>query len=392
VRTDFNVTVGDDGKVDASEDYRLEAALETLQELKKNKCRIVIGTHFGRPEAVKIGEGASGKLPWDLEPIRKRLNELLGWEVQRCDYLFGPEVKAVIESMPDGGGLMLPNLRLDPGEEAGDKSLAEDLVRDVDFYINEAFSNSHRGHASMAVMPKLLPAAAGRRTAQEIKALEKLRLNPEVPYVAIVSGAKIETKVNLLRELLKEVDQVFVAGRIANVFLQVTGQYPEADFDKKAVAVARELWETAGSRIGVPVDVVVGPSFTPRRGTSADKPDLSRVMSVTVDEIPPGVEGVWDIGPKSVDKIVAAAVAAKTVLWNGPVGRVEVPPYDQSTVRLAKELAELKAFRVVGGGDTVNVLERGGLMDKYDHVSVGGGAVVTFLEGKVMPALVPLYV
>lgn len=372
VRVDYNVTIGKDGRVDSGEDYRIEASLPTLRELREKKCKIILATHLGRPKTDKIY--------WDLEPVRLRLQELLGEETRKSDYLYGPEVERSIKDLPAGGFLILPNVRMDVREESNDLEFARELLGGADVYVNEAFSVCHRQHASVAQAPLLLPSAAGRRTVLEVEALEVLCDNPEMPYVAIVSGAKIATKVGLLKRLLEKVDEIYVGGQIANLFLYVAGKYAGDDFEDKDIELGRELWEAYSSRIRLPVDVVVGPEQAD--GTEA---------TVLVDEIPVGAGGVWDVGPATVGEIVSACETAKTVLWNGPIGRVEMPGYERSSVQLARALADIPAYVVVGGGDTVNLLEREALLDKFEHVSIGGGALVAFLEGQNLPGLEPLY-
>jgi phosphoglycerate kinase len=372
VRVDFNVSLGSDEKVDQFEDYRIEAALPTLRELQQKNCRILVLTHLGRPQP---------GWKWDLEPIRQRLGELIGMEIKYVESLAPQVLREAVQALKPGEILLLPNIRQDAREEAGEESLAKELAAQADIYVNEAFSVSHRRHASLVGLPQYLPACVGRRCEQEVRVLQELKEAPPQPYLAIISGAKISTKVELVQKLLEKVDYLFVGGQIANVFLQATGKLGGSLFPLVEVEMARQLWDKANGKIYLPKEVVTGP----------EKPQKGEMKTVLAGELLE-TDTVWDVGREAVAEIIEYAKKSQTVLWNGPLGRCEVPPYDQATRQLARNLAQLKAFTVVGGGDTVNILEQEGLVDKFSHVSVGGGALVAFLEGSKMPALEPLYV
>lgn len=373
VRVDFNVSVGDDGKLNENEDYRIEAALPTINELRQRRCKVILLTHFGRPQE----NGGSGE--YDLAPIQRRLEELLGEEIKHTKKLYGNEVDTVTTSLEPGGVVLLPNVRMDEREEMGNDKFAHELANMADVYVNECFSVSHRAHTSVAFVPHLLPACAGRRTALEIEVLQRLREHPEHPYVAITSGAKISTKIGLLRDLITKVDTLCIAGQLANVFLAAQRKYPVDRFSHDDIAAAQSLLETNTEKIMLPVDVVIGSA------------DGSSAQTIGAKEIPEHVEGSWDIGPKSVKNILKVCKSAKTILWNGPVGMFEVPAYATATFALAQGLATLPAYRVVGGGDTVNAIEQQRVKSKYDHISTGGGAMIEFMEGERMPGLEPLY-
>lgn len=373
VRADFNVSVGDDGKVDSTEDYRIEAALPTIEELIQKRCRIMLLTHRGR----------TGDTPdkMDLAPIHKRLEELLEAKVRTSNSLSGDGLETVVDSLEAGGIVLLPNVRTDDRENKPNHKFAEDLAAAADVYVGEAFSVTHRAHTSVTALPQILPAAAGRRTVLEVEQLTKLKQNVARPYMAIVSGAKIKTKIGFLHTLLAQVDTMCVGGQIANTFLAAQGKIPKSGFDPEDVAAAQHLLqEEKAKKLILLDDVTIGHAD----GTAAKQ--------VSVDEIPEQVEGIWDIGPKTAANWLIAASQAKTIMWNGPVGKFEEEAYAKSTNALAQEIAKMDAFRIVGGGDTVNALEQLNLLDNYDHVSVGGGAMVAFLEGAAMPGLEPLYV
>ncbi len=377
VRVDFNVSVDSKGKIGEFEDYRLEAALPTINELRQRRSKVILLTHFGRP-----GEDGQHHAEHDLAPIQHRLEELLGEEIKHTRHLFGSEVETVVSSLEPGGVVLLPNVRMDEREETGNEKFAHDLASVAEVYVNECFSVSHRPHTSVAFVPHLLPSCAGLRTALEVAVLRQLREHPEHPYVAIASGAKIGTKIGLLRDLITKVDTLCVAGQLANVFLSAMGKYPENRFNANDIAAAKSLLGNGhATKILLPVDVVIG---------SHD--GKNSVQTVSVDAIPETAEGIWDIGAKAVENILKVCREAKTIMWNGPVGMFEVAAYATATNTLAVELAKLSAHRVVGGGDTVNAIERQRVKDKYDHISTGGGAMLEFMEGKRMPGLEPLYI
>jgi len=370
VRADFNVTVGEDKVVDATEDYRIEAALPTIQELRQRRCKILLLVHRGNPR-----ENTADS---DLTPIRRRLEELLGEEIRMLPKLYGSGVETVVSSMAPGDVAIYPNVRLDDREELASEKFGEEIAQAADSYINEAFSVCHRPHTSVTVLPRLLPSAAGRRVVVEIEQLSSLQAQPERPYVAIVSGAKITTKIGMLRRLLTKVDTLCVGGQIANVFIAAQGHWPGARFTADEIEAARSLLQISQEKLLVPVDVVIG---------SAAGDNASHVA---IEKIPEDAQGLWDIGPKSAAKIIELCRTAKTIMWNGPVGKFETEAYAGATKSLAEEIAVMSANRVVGGGDTVNALEKYKVVGKYNHVSVGGAAMIAYMEGKRMPGLEPL--
>jgi phosphoglycerate kinase len=372
VRVDFNVAVGEDNKVDGFEDYRIVAAIPTIEELLQRRCKVILLTHLGRP-----GEEEGN---FDLAPIRRRIEELLGEEVKTLKTLSGPEVDAVVAGMEPGSLVMMPNVRTDEREVNASMSLAEDLAGTAEVYVNEAFSVSHRDHASVSLLPTLLPSCAGRRTVLEHEVLTALSSDPARPYVAIVSGAKVHTKVELMDKLLEQVDQLCVGGKIANTFLSVKNYCADTDCEDEDMEAAKKIIQKAGDKLVLPVDVVIGPKGK----------EENTVETVSVDKVPEGVGGVWDLGPKTIELYLSYCKKAKTVMWNGPVGKFEDDRYAAGTHSLAEGLSEVEARVVVGGGDTAYALETMRLIKKFDHVSVGGGAMLAILEKGQMPGLEPL--
>ncbi len=370
VRVDFNVTAGEDGFVDASEDYRIQAALPTIAELRQKRCKVLLLAHAGRP-----GEE---EYILSMNAIHARLQELLRDTVRLLPKLTGSQVESIVQGMEQGEVALFPNVRLDEREMTLNHKFAKELSAAGEAYVNEAFSASHRAHTSIVLLPQLLISAAGRRTVQEIEVLSALKDSAEHPYVAIVSGAKITTKIGILKYLLSKVDTLCLGGKISNVFLASRGKWPEMMFTTDEMALAKHIMDEYGEKILLPVDVVIG------------NDDGSYVQTQDVAYVPEHVGGVWDIGPKSVAAILQKCEHAKTIVWNGPVGCAEVAAYAKGTEALVDGLAKNKAYRVVGGGDTVNMLEKMKRLDSYDHVSVGGGAMLEFLEGKQLPGLVSL--
>lgn len=370
VRVDFNVSMNSPRHVDATEDYRLEMAIPTIQELQRRRCKVLLLTHLGDPK----------KNPEDLDvsPICYRLQDLLGEEVKQVDKLYGQAVDAVVSGMSQGEIVLLPNVRSDEREELGNERFAQFLADNADAYVNEAFSACHRPHASIAFLPNLLPSCAGRRTVTEVEELDKLRWKPAKPYIAIASGAKIETKIGMLYSMLSHVDKLCVGGQLANVFLAAQGKLP-GSFDSNEISAAQIILEKHSDKLVLPVDIVIG------------NEDGTERSVVNVDGAIDENAKVYDIGPVTTEKILELARSAATVLWNGPVGMFEVPAYAEATRRLAREIAQMTGYRVVGGGDTVNALEQEHVISKYNHVSIGGGAMIAYLEGKRMPGLSPLF-
>lgn len=370
LRVDFNVSTTHDQAIGNDEDYRMESAIDTIQELRRRRCVVLVMTHREQHGGANDG--------MDLDLVWKHLEGMLKDEVRKLPKLSGSEVEAIVSGLEPGAVALYPNVRHDEREKNINERFGEEVAAVADAYVNEAFSADHRAHTSVAVLPRLLPSCAGRHTVREVEMLTKLRQHPRRPYVAIVSGAKVVTKVGMLRELLPKVDTLCLGGQIANTFLAARGDWANT-FHANEIAAAQAILAEAGQKLLLPIDVVLGDA------------DGKNAREVAIDAIPKGTTDLWDIGPKSTHAIVKVCQTANTVMWNGPVGRFEVPAYSLATKAVATALANMPAYRVVGGGDTVNALELLRITDKYDHVSVGGGAMIAFLEGKRMPGLEPLY-
>lgn len=372
VRVDFNVSLGDDGEVDGTEDYRIKAVLPTLQELAKRGDKVIILPRRGR-EDDKPDD-------LDLEPVHRRLERLLGQTVPRLERLTGEEAIQASKAVAAGQMVMLPNVRGDSREVAVNEQFAEELAQLGETYVGEAFSEAHRAHTSLTTLPHKLPSVAGRRCVLEVETLRKVVENVARPYVVLVSGAKLHDKIGMLRRLAEVADKLCIGGKIANVFLAAAGKLSASAYAADEVAAAQSLLQLAGKKLNLPLDIVTG---------AEDGQHF--VRTVPVAEIHDGLPA-WDIGPATVKEFAKVCKSAKTIVWNGPMGRTEVAAYTAGTVALGREVAGLSAFRVVGGGDTVNALQQAGLLTSFNHVSVGGGAMIAFLEEKRMPGLEPLYV
>ncbi len=371
VRADFNVATDKNGSVSEAEDYRIRTSVPTLQELIEKEAKVIILPRRGRDDDPPEG--------LNLTPVHVRLEELLGKPVEKASALTGSDVATQTQVMSPGTVLMLPNVRGDARESAVDESFASELAELAEVYVNEAFGEAHRAHTSLTLLPGKLPAAAGRRVELEVAALSKVLEGVERPYVVLASGAKLEDKIGMLRSLAEKADVLCIGGKIANVFLAATAKLSADQFRADDVAAAKSLADSAKKKLRLPLDIVTG---------SEDGQHYVRVVPVEQLE---STMPAWDIGPQTVQEFSKACQKAKTIVWNGPMGRVEVAAYMAGTTALAQELAQLSAYRIVGGGDTVTALQRAGLAEKFDHVSVGGGAMIAFLEGKRMPALEPLY-
>jgi phosphoglycerate kinase len=374
VRVDFNVPLdSDSGRV--SDDTRIRAALPTIGYLRERGAKLVLCSHLGRPKGVDDS--------LRLAPVARRLSELLGSPVETIDDCIGPQVEEAAEALGSGDILLLENLRFNPEEEANDPDFAWALASLADVYVNDAFGTAHRAHASTAGVADYLPAVAGLLMEKELKFFGEALASPDRPFAAVIGGAKISTKMGVLENLLEKVDRLIIGGGMACTFLKAEGlEVGQSLMEEEHLETARQIMEKASERgltLLLPSDVLVGDRF------ESD----ARRQQVSVKEIPPDWQ-VMDIGEKTVGAFVDALRDCKTVLWNGPMGVIEFEPFSQGSHRLAEAIAGLKATTIVGGGETVAVVERLGLQDKFSHVSTGGGAALEFLEGRELPGVAAL--
>ncbi len=379
VRVDFNVPMADGKVADAT---RLKRSLATIEELSKKCAKVILLSHLGRPEGQSNPE-------LSLRPVAEALGQLLGGKVEFAADCIGEPAKAVIARMMQGDVAVLENTRFHAGEEENDPAFARALADLGDVYVNDAFSAAHRAHASTEGLARLLPSAAGRSMEQELAYLAAALTNPVRPLMAIVGGAKVSTKIELLANLVSKVDALAIGGAMANTFLLAQGaKVGKSLVESKFAATARDIIAGAKARdcqIILPVDVVVAAELkegAPREVVAAD--------AVAPDKM------ILDVGPETVDRIAEAIDKAKTLVWNGPLGAFETRPFDTSTIEAAQFVAKrVKAkalVAVAGGGDTVAALNAAKVADDFTFVSTAGGAFLEWLEGKRLPGVAALEV
>src|SRR5690554_4663276 len=375
VRVDFNVPVDEEGRI--TDDRRIRAALPTLENLSSRGAKVIIVSHFGRPKG-------SVNPKYRMDNIARRLQELAGKEVVKVDDCIGSEVKNAVEALPEGGLLLLENVRFYKEEEANEAGFAQKLAEPADLYVNDAFGTAHRAHASTAgVAAYLQPAVAGFLMEKELRIMGKALANPERPFVAILGGAKVADKLGVITNLLEKVDCLILGGGMAYTFLKAKGfEIGQSLLDAERVDFAREkiaAAESKGVKLLLPCDVVVADRIK--------DPGVRRVVSV--ESIPADLQGL-DIGPETVKKYAAEIEKARTVIWNGPMGVFEEPQFVNGTKSIAAVLAVSAGTTIIGGGDSAAAVEQFGLADRMTHISTGGGASLEFLEGKELPGVAAL--
>jgi phosphoglycerate kinase len=371
VRLDLNVPLAG-GKV--ADDTRIRAALPTIQYLLDHDATVILCSHLGRPKG-EIDDALK------MDPVAKRLSELLGRPVTKLDDCVGPEVEAAVHGGKPGDVFLLENTRFHPEEKANDPAFAAQLASLGEIYVNDAFGSAHRAHASTEGVAKYLPAVAGFLIEKELTFLGGALAAPEHPFIAILGGAKISDKIGVIENLLDRVDALLIGGGMANTFLKADGyDVAESLVEDSSLDTARALIERAGSKLVLPVDVTVADRF--------DADAFSQV--VTVAEVPKGWR-ILDIGPRTLELFQERLAGARTVVWNGPMGVFEFPKFAQGTEAVARMLAALpQATTIIGGGDSAAAVQRAGLADKMSHISTGGGASLEFLEGKELPGVAAL--
>ncbi len=371
VRVDFNVPLDAQGNI--TDDKRIVGALPTIRYLAEHKAKIILVSHLGRPK----GEV---NMKYSMAPASKRLSELLGQPVIQAADVIGPDAKEKAAALQDGQILMLENVRFHKEEEKNDPAFAKELASMAEIFVNDAFGTAHRAHASTAGLADYLPAVSGFLIQKEISIMGKALANPERPFVAILGGAKVSDKIEVINNLLDKVDDLIIGGGMAYTFLKAKGyKIGNSICEDDKLDLARELMakaERRGVNLLLPIGSIVAKEFSN---------DAER-MYVPSDDMPDGWSGM-DIGNLTIEQYEKCIAKAKTVVWNGPMGVFEFPNFAEGTRRIAKAVAESGAVSIIGGGDSAAAVEQLGYADKITHISTGGGASLEFLEGKVLPGI-----
>jgi phosphoglycerate kinase len=374
IRVDFNVPL--DENLNITDDRRIRSALPTINYAVDEGAKVILASHLGRP-------GGKPDRRFTLSTVARRLQRLLKKEVTFLPDCVGPKVEAAVEKMAPGDVILLENLRFHPGEEANDEEFSRALAKLADYYVNDAFGAAHRRHASIVGITKFLPSAAGFLLQKEIEYLQGVVNHPVRPFVAILGGAKVSGKIDVLKNLEDKVDKVIIGGGMAYTFLKAMG-YNVGDslVENDMLDLANEIRESViakGIKFYLPVDCVIAQKLEPGAETKL----------VTTQEIPNGWKAV-DIGPASVKLFTEALESAKTILWNGPMGVFEIDAFSRGTYAIAHSVADAYALTIVGGGDTDLAVSRAGVSESISFISTGGGAALELLEGKDLPGLVAL--
>ena len=374
VRCDFNVPLKD-GVI--TSDKRIVEAIPTIKYLLDNNAKVILCSHMGKPKGEVVAK-------YSLAPVAVRLTELLGKEVKLAKDTIGPDAKALAADLKEGEAILLENTRFDKREEKNDPEFAKELASMAEIFVNDAFGAAHRAHASTAGAADYLPAVCGYLIQKEISVMGKALADPDRPFVAILGGAKVADKLNVISNLLEKVDTLIIGGGMAYTFLAAKGySIGTSLFDETKIDYCNDMVKKAeekGVKLLLPIDTVVAAEFP-----NPIDADLATDV-VPSNEIPADKMGL-DIGPKTQALFADAVLSAKTVVWNGPMGVFENPTLAKGTIAVAKALAESSAITIVGGGDSAAACEQLGFADKITHISTGGGASLEFLEGRNLPGI-----
>ncbi|MCR6107931.1 phosphoglycerate kinase [Salipaludibacillus agaradhaerens] len=373
-RVDFNVPMSN-GEV--TDDTRIRAALPTIQLLIEKGAKVILASHLGRPKGEAVDE-------LRLDPVAKRLSDLLGQTVIKTDTVVGEEPQKAVSQLNDGDVVLIENVRFEAGEEKNDGDLAKQMAELADVYVNDAFGAAHRAHASTEGIAKHLPAVAGLLMEKELEVLGKAMANPERPFTAIIGGAKVKDKIGVIDNLLDKVDNLIIGGGLAYTFIKAQGhEIGQSLLEEDKIDLAKQFMEKAekkGVKFYMPIDGVIADKFGEDANTQV----------VAIDAIPADWQAL-DIGPKTLETYRDVVKSSKLVIWNGPMGVFEMEKFAQGTKGVAEALADAdNTYTVIGGGDSAAAVEKFDYADKMDHISTGGGASLEFIEGKELPGVVAL--
>ncbi|MBF0179009.1 MAG: phosphoglycerate kinase [Magnetococcales bacterium] len=372
IRVDFNVPLTADGAIGS--DARIRKSLPTIRRAMEAGGRVILASHLGRP---KNGVGPS------LAPVAQRLGELLGQPVPLAPDCVGPTVEAMVAELPPGGVILLENVRLHPGETANAPEMAQGFARLADVVVNDAFGTAHRAHASNVGVAELVPSVAGLLMADELAFFRRAMIAPERPVAALLGGAKVSTKIQLIESLLARMNVILIGGAMAFTFLLARGGKVGSSLVEPEMLEVASRTEARAREMGVelllPVDAVI----------AANRDGSGEVRTVPADAIPDGWMGL-DVGPATARLFAERLTDMRTVIWNGPVGVFEIPAFAEGTLSLARAIAKGTALSVAGGGDTEAAIAKAGVADGIDHISTGGGAFLELLEGKELPGVAVL--
>ena len=374
VRVDFNVPLDADFHV--TDDTRIVGALKTINYLCEKGARVILASHLGRPK-----NGFEAK--YSMKPATGKLSELLGKPVIQASDVIGDDARAKVAALKAGEVLVLENVRFHPEEEKNDPEFAKTLASLADIYVNDAFGTAHRAHASTEGVAKYLPAVCGFLIKKEIDFMGTALSNPERPFVAILGGAKVSDKIEVIENLIDKCDSIIIGGGMAYTFIRAKGSGVGSSLcEEDKIELARDLLKkaaTRGVKFLLPHDTIVAKEFN----NDTDS------KNVATDSMPDGWMGL-DIGPGAIEEFSKVIAEAKTVVWNGPMGVFEMPNFAKGTKEIARALSESGAISIVGGGDSVAAVEQLGYADRINHISTGGGASLEFLEGKTLPGIAAL--
>ena len=371
VRCDFNVPLDADGNI--TDENRIVGALPTIEYLIKNNAKVILCSHMGRPK----GEF---NMKYSLAPVAKRLSEKLGKEVKLAKDVIGENAKELAAGLKNGDVMLLENVRFHAEEEKNDPAFAKALASFADIFVNDAFGTAHRAHASTAGVADYLPAVSGYLIKKEIDFMGKALSNPDRPFVAILGGAKVKDKIGVINNLLEKVDAIVIGGGMAYTFIKAMGgNIGKSLLDEERLDYCKEILAKAkdkGVKLLLPVDNVAADDFS-------NDANFKVVDSMAIPDDYQGME----IGPKSIEQFKETILAAKTIVWNGPMGVFEMPNFAKGTVAVAQMVADADATTIIGGGDSAAAVEQLGFADKMSHISTGGGASLEFLEGLELPGI-----